>query len=258
MLDRASRLIMATPMQGAGSPKQASESSKDGGGVVMVTNQAMVYVVDDDAQLRDAIRNLCEETGYQVRLFASTDEFLQEKLAGEPSCLVLDVRFPGSSPTGLELQCSLAESGVPIPIVFISGHADIRVSVEAMKRGAVEFLPKPFREQELLDAIRHGIERDRRRIEHDHCVHRARRRVESLTMREREIMLLIAEGFIAKQIAAKLHLSEVTIKVHRARMMRKLELRSSIEVARLVDTVCSNGARQSLFSPTGADILRAV
>jgi FixJ family two-component response regulator len=258
MLDRASRLIMATRNQGAGSPKQASESSKDGGGVVMLTNQAMVYVVDDEVQIRNAIGNLCEDTGYQVRLFASTDEFLKEKLAGEPSCLVLDVRFPGSSPTGLELQCTLAESGIPIPIVFISGHADIRVSVEAMKHGAVEFLPKPFREQELLDAIRHGIERDRRRIEHDHCIHRAMRRVESLTTREREIMLLIAEGLIAKQIAAKLHLSEVTIKVHRARMMRKLELRSSIEVARLVDTICSKAPRQSLFSPTGANILRAV
>ena len=201
-------------------------------------NQAAVYVVDDEIQIRNAIGNLCEEAGYQVRLFASTDEFLEEELASGPSCLVLDVRFPGTSPTGLELQRTLAKSGVPIPIVFISGHADIRISVEAMKLGAVEFLSKPFREQELLDAIRHGIERDRRRLERDDSVHLARQRAESLTAREREIMLLIAEGLVAKQIAAKLHLSEVTVKVHRARLMRKLELRSPIEVARLVDSLC--------------------
>ena len=126
----------------------------------MSTMEAVVYVIDDEAEIRNAIANLCEEAGHQVRLFASTDEFLEEKLASGPSCLVLDVRFPGASPTGLELQRTLAEAGVPIPIVFISGHSDIRVSVEAMKHGAVEFLPKPFREQELLDAVRHGIERD--------------------------------------------------------------------------------------------------
>ena len=150
---------------------------------------------------------------------------------------MLNIPFSGTSPTGLELQCPLAESGVLIPIFFISGHADIRVSVEAMKRGAVEFLPKPFREQELLDAIRHAIERDRRRIQHNHAVREARQRVETLTAREREIMLLMAEGLVAKQIAARLGVSEVTAKVHRARMMRKLELRSPIEVVRLIDSV---------------------
>jgi FixJ family two-component response regulator len=170
-------------------------------------------------------------------LFASTDEFLEERLSAGPSCLVLDVRFPGTSPTGLELQRRLAETGVSIPIVFISGHSDIRVSVEAMKRGAVEFLPKPFREQEILDAIRHGIERDRRRIQRDDAVREARQRVETLTVREREIMLLMAEGLVAKQIAARLGVSEVTAKVHRARMMRKLELRSPVEVVRLIDSV---------------------
>ncbi len=203
----------------------------------MNLNQATVYVVDDEIQIRNAIGSLCEETGHQVRLFASTDEFLTESLSNGPSCLVLDVRFPGTSPTGLELQRRLAEAGVPIPIVFISGHSDVRVSVEAMKHGAVEFLPKPFREQEILDAIRHGIERDRRRLERADSVREARQRVETLTAREREIMLLMAEGLIAKQIAAKLGVSEVTIKVHRARMMRKLELRSPIEVARLIDSM---------------------
>ncbi|MBK3666567.1 response regulator transcription factor [Bradyrhizobium diazoefficiens] len=215
----------------------------------MSSNQATVYVVDDEIQIRSAIGSLCEETGHQVKLFASTDEFLEEELSVGPSCLVLDVRFPGTSPTGLELQRRLAKSGVPIPIVFISGHSDVRVSVEAMKLGAVEFLPKPFREQEILDAIRHGIERDRRRLEREDTVREARQRVETLTAREREIMLLMAEGLVAKQIAAKLQLSEVTVKVHRARMMRKLELRSPIEVARLIDSMrqetAPSGAGQS-------------
>jgi FixJ family two-component response regulator len=205
--------------------------------IAMSTNQAIVYVVDDEIQIRSAIGSLCEETGHQVKLFASTDEFLEERLSAGPSCLVLDVRFPGTSPTGLELQRRLAETGVPIPIVFISGHSDVRVSVEAMKRGAVEFLPKPFREQEILDAIRHGLERDRRRIQRNDAVREARQRVETLTVREREIMLLMAEGLVAKQIAARLGVSEVTAKVHRARMMRKLELRSPIEVVRLIDSV---------------------
>ena len=211
----------------------------------MSSNQATVYVVDDEVQIRNAIGSLCEETGHQVRLFASTDEFLTESLSDGPSCLVLDVRFPGTSPTGLELQRRLAESGVPIPIVFISGHSDVRVSVEAMKRGAVEFLPKPFREQEILDAIRHGIDRDRRRMEREDTVRGARQRVETLTVREREIMQLMAEGLVAKQIAAKLQLSEVTVKVHRARMMRKLELRSPIEVARLIDSMAQETARSA-------------
>src|SRR6476661_8538612 len=200
----------------------------------MTMNPATVYVVDDEVQIRNAIGSLCEESGHEVKLFASTDDFLAENLSNGPSCLVLDVRFPGTSPTGLELQRILAASDNPIPIVFISGHADIRLSVEAMKRGAVEFLPKPFREQELLDAIRYGIQRDRIRREHDNAVRKARLRVEALTAREREIMLLSAEGLIAKQIAAKLLLSEVTVKVHRARMMRKLQLRSPVEIVRLV------------------------
>jgi FixJ family two-component response regulator len=203
----------------------------------MSSNQATVYVVDDEIQIRDAIGNLCEETGHQVRLFATTDEFLTESLSTGPSCLVLDVRFPGTSPTGLELQRKLAESGVPIPIVFISGHSDVRVSVEAMKWGAIEFLPKPFREQEILDAIRHGIERDRKRLEREDVLRDARQRVETLTVREREIMQLMADGLVAKQIAAKLSVSEVTVKVHRARMMRKLELRSPIEVVKLIDSM---------------------
>ena len=137
--------------------------------------------------------------------------------------------FPARRRPGSSFNSGLLKSGVPIPIVFISGHSDVRTSVEAMKRGAVEFLPKPFREQEILDAIRHGIERDRKRMERQDAVRDARQRVGTLTAREREIMLLMAEGLVAKQIAARLGVSEVTAKVHRARMMRKLKLRSPIE-----------------------------
>ena len=223
----------------------------------MSTSPATVYVIDDDTQVRNAIGDLCQETGLKAQLFASTDEFLAAELAEGPSCLVLDVRFPGASPTGLELQRVLAESGPSIPIVFISGHSDIRISVEAMKRGAVEFLPKPFREQELLDAIRLGLERDRGRLEREHKMREARLRVEALSARERDILLLMAEGLVAKQIAARMNVSEVTVKVHRARMMRKLQIRSPIEVVRLVDSIeaglsngSANGApRHKLLSP---------
>src|SRR3954466_9827763 len=210
---------------------QAGES------VAMSSGQATVYVIDDEIQIRTAIGSLCEETGHQVKLFASTDEFLGEIISAAPPGALLRVRFPAPAPTGLELERRPAETGVLIPIVFISGHSDVRVSVEAMKRGAVEFLPKPFREQEILDGIGQGIERDRRRLEREDGGREARQRVETLAAREREIMLLMAEGLVAKQIAARLGVSEVTAKVHRTRMMRKLELRSPIEVVRLVDSM---------------------
>jgi FixJ family two-component response regulator len=222
----------------------------------MSSSSAMIYVIDDDEQIRSALGNLCQDAGLQVRLFGSTDEFLAQQLSDGPSCLVLDVRFPGTSPTGLELQRTLADSGVSVPIVFISGHSDIRISVEAMKRGAVEFLPKPFREQEFLDAVRLGVERDRRRLERELVVREARQRVEGLTARERDILLLMAEGLVAKQIAARLHVSEVTVKVHRARLMRKLQLRSPIEVVRLVDSIRPDVAtpRQRVVQSIGADV----
>ncbi|WP_407170582.1 response regulator transcription factor [Bradyrhizobium sp. ORS 111] len=208
----------------------------------MSESQATVYVVDDKADVRESIGCLCEEVGLNVKLFASPEEFLEKYLRNGPSCLVLDIRFPGTSATGLELQNILASSGNPIPIVFISAHADVRTSVEAMKRGAVEFLPKPFREQELLDAIRFGLERDRSRRSREHALREVKVLIEALTAREHEIMLLMAEGLLAKQIAARLRVSEVTVKAHRIRVMRKLKLRSPIEVARLVDSVSAGGA----------------
>lgn len=220
----------------------------------MGASRATIYVIDDDEQIRTLLGDLCHDAGLEVKLFGSTDEFSAEQLSDGPSCLVLDVRFPGTAPTGLDLQRTLADSGVSVPIVFISGHCDVRVSVEAMKRGAVEFLPKPFREQEFLDAVRLGVERDRRRLERELVVREARRRFEELTVRERDILLLMAEGLVAKQIAARMNVSEVTVKVHRARMMRKLQLRSPIEVVRLVDSVRPEVAttRQGAFASNGA------
>ncbi|MCP3463121.1 response regulator transcription factor [Bradyrhizobium sp. CCGUVB23] len=203
----------------------------------MNTSPTTIYVIDDDEQIRSTLGGLCKDAGLQVRLFGSIDEFMTEDLSDGPSCLVLDVRFPGTSPTGLELQKTLADSGIMIPIVFISGVSDIRVTAEAMKRGAVDFLPKPFREQEFFDAVRLGVERDRGRLEREHIAREARLRVDGLTARERDILPLVADGLLAKQIAAKLKVSEVTVKVNRARMMRKLELRSPVEVLRLVDSI---------------------
>lgn len=201
----------------------------------MDETQAIVYVIDDDAAVREAIGSLCRSTGLQTKLFASTEEFTGPYLQDGPACLVLDVRFPGTAATGLEFQRTLADTGVPIPIVFVSGHADVLIAVEAMKRGAIEFLTKPFREQELLDAIRHGIERDRARRQRENDLAEAKGRVGALTPREYEIMLLMAEGLLGKQIAAKLGVSEITVKVHRARMLKKLDVRSPVELIRLVD-----------------------
>ncbi|MCP3468219.1 MULTISPECIES: response regulator transcription factor [unclassified Bradyrhizobium] len=224
----------------------------------MRTSPPTIYVIDDDEQIRTLLRDLCHDAGFEAKLFGSTDKFLAEQLSDGPSCLVLDVRFPGTSPTGLDLQQALANSGVLVPIVFISGYSDIRVSVEAMKRGAVEFLPKPFREQELLDAIRLGLERDRRRMERELVVQEERRRFEKLTVRERDILLLIADGLVAKQIAARLNVSETTVKVRRARMMQKLQLRSPVEVVRLVDNIRPDFAttRQRVVAPNGPAVSR--
>jgi FixJ family two-component response regulator len=203
----------------------------------MSSRRATVYVVDDDPQIRWAISSLSDELGHFSESFASPTDFLKVPYLEEPSCLVLDIRFPGASLTGLELQRTLIRAGTPIPIVFITAHPDVRAAVEVMKLGAVDYLAKPFREQELLDAIRHGIEYDCERLE---CLmqNRAlRNRLNSLTQREHQIMLLMAQGLVAKQMANDLQLSEVTVKVHRARMMKKMELKTLVEVARLVDRI---------------------
>ena len=194
----------------------------------------IVFVVDDDASMRDALEDLIRSVGLEVQLFGSPQEFLQARLPQDtPGCLVLDVRLPGQS--GLDFQRGLAGAGIELPVVFITGHGDIPMSVRAMKAGAVEFLTKPFRDQDLLDAIQAGIERDRNR-RHDAVVLRELQKCFTLlTDREREIMALVSVGRQNKQIAAELGLSEVTVKVHRGQIMRKMQARSLPELVRMAD-----------------------
>jgi FixJ family two-component response regulator len=201
----------------------------------MTDTDAVVFVIDDDAQVREAFVNLCRSVGLEAKAFASTDDFMRAAPPDAPACLVLDIRFPGSAPSGLDFQRRLIEADNPIPIIFITGHGDVPMSVQAMKSGAVEFLLKPVREQDLLDAIRHGIERDRRRRAEEEFVAVARRRFDALTAREREIMALVTQGFLNKQIAAELGLSEITIKVHRSHVMQKMAARSLVDLVRMSD-----------------------
>ena len=193
----------------------------------------IVYVVDDDAAVRDAIKNLLESVGIRVQTFASGAEFTARTPAEAPSCLILDVRLPGTS--GLEFQRELTAAGVDIPIIFITGHGDIPITVQAMKAGAVDFLTKPFREQELLDAIHKAVDRDRQRREQTADIAKLRQRYEELTPREREVMALVTQGLLNKQIAAELGASETTVKIHRGQVMRKMGAESLADLVRMAD-----------------------
>jgi len=193
----------------------------------------VVFVIDDDASMRDALEDLIRSVGLEVQLFGSPQEFLQARLPDAPGCLVLDVRLPGQS--GLDFQRGLAAAGIDLPVVFITGHGDIPMSVRAMKAGAVEFLTKPFRDQDLLDAIQAGIERDRNRRLDVVALRELQERFALLTEREREIMALVSIGRQNKQIAAELCLSEVTVKVHRGQIMRKMQAKSLPELVRIAD-----------------------
>jgi FixJ family two-component response regulator len=190
-------------------------------------------VVDDDRSVRDALAGLLRSVGLSVQSFGSTQEFLESERPDAPGCLVLDVRLPGRS--GLDFQRELAESSVHLPIVFITGHGDIPMSVRAIKAGAIEFLPKPFHDQELLDAIQLGIERDRARRREAAAIAELKERFGSLTPREREIMALVVTGRMNKQIAADLEVSEITVKVHRGHVMRKMGARSLADLVRMAD-----------------------
>src|SRR6202163_2153123 len=190
-------------------------------------------VIDDDPGVRDSLGKLLRSAGFRVSLLGSVTEFLAADRPEGPACLVLDVRLPGQS--GLELQRELAGANRQLPIIFITGHGDIPMSVQAMKGGAIEFLTKPFRDQELLDAIQIGLCRDRARRENQKALAALRERFESLSPREREIMVQVAHGRLSKQIAGDIGLAEATVKVHRSRLMHKMKARSLPELGRMAD-----------------------
>ncbi|MBZ5629706.1 MAG: response regulator transcription factor [Acidobacteriia bacterium] len=190
----------------------------------------IVYVIDDDASVRDALRSLIRSVGLQVELFGSIREFLNKQRADVPSCLVLDIRLPGKS--GLDFQRELADVS-HLPIIFITGHGDIAMTVRAMKAGAVEFLTKPFRDQDLLDAIQLALDRDEKRRRQDAEVAELKRRWTSLTPREKEVLALVVSGRLNKQVAAEIGISEITAKVHRASVMRKMQAESLPDLVRM-------------------------
>jgi FixJ family two-component response regulator len=196
-------------------------------------DEATVAVIDDDPGIREALRGLLRSVGLHAELFASVQEFLGAARPDLPGCLILDVRLPGRS--GLDLQEQLARANVQRPIIFISGHADVPMSVRAMKAGAIEFLTKPVRDQDLLDAIQLAIAKDRARRDEDRTLARYRADFDTLTPRERAVMMLIVVGRLNKQIAAELALSEATVKVHRSNVMRKMRVRSLAELVRIAD-----------------------
>jgi FixJ family two-component response regulator len=195
----------------------------------------VVYIVDDDASVREGLGDLLRSVGLVVQTFASSQEFLDSKRPDAPSCIILDVRLPGRS--GLEFQSVLNNLGIQFPVIFISAHGDVPISVRAMKSGAIEFLTKPLREQELLDAVYAGIEQDRARRQEAELIAELRTRYDSLTPREREIMHLVVTGSVNKQIAAQAGLSEVTVKVHRAHVMQKMRAKSLVHLVRMADSL---------------------
>jgi FixJ family two-component response regulator len=199
----------------------------------MTEPHSIVLVVDDDAPLREALKSLIRSVGLHVELFGSAQEFLQRKRPNVPCCMVLDIRLPGIS--GLDFQRKLAEANIPIPIIFITGHGDIPMSVRAMKAGAVEFLTKPFRDQDLLDAIQVALERDRARRQQEAEITTLRERFEWLTPREREVLPLVVSGLPNKQIAIEIGTSETTVKVHRGQLMRKMGADSLPELVRMAE-----------------------
>ena len=192
-----------------------------------------VFIIDDDRGMRQAIHDLVESVGLRAESFATGEEFLSKRRTGDPGCLVLDVRLPQMS--GLDFQRQLAETGVEIPIIFITAHGDIPMSVRALKSGAVEFLTKPFRDQDLLDAIQQALRRDSAAREQQAEIHDLQERYRALTTREREVMSLVVSGLLNKQIASEIGASEATVKIHRGHVMQKMEAGSVVELVRMAD-----------------------
>ena len=195
--------------------------------------ESVVYIIDDDRAVREATKDLVESIGLRVQTFTTAQEFLSSERPDAPGCLVLDVRLPGLS--GLDLQRELGKTNNPVPIVFITGHGDIPMTVQAMKAGAVEFLTKPFRHQQLLDAIAHAIERDRVERKERSELAELLRRHDSLTPREREVMVFVVKGLLNKQVGAELRMSETTVKFHRGQLMQKMKAQSLADLVRIAE-----------------------
>jgi FixJ family two-component response regulator len=198
-------------------------------------NRAVVHVVDDDPSLRSALESLFDSVGLEARTYGAARDFLDASLADEPGCIVIDIRLPDMS--GLEFQVQLTQLGVRLPVIMMTGYGDIPMSVRAMKRGAVDFLSKPFRDQDMLDAVMAAIERDRQRRTADEGALRMRQRFETLTPREKQVMMLVTTGKMNKQIAGELGISEITAKIHRGAAMRKMGARTLADLVRMADVV---------------------
>jgi FixJ family two-component response regulator len=197
--------------------------------------EPIVYVIDDDASVREALRNLFRSVGLRVEVFGSAPEFLQKELPDVASCLILDIRLPRLS--GLDFQVDLAEAGIHIPIIFMTGHGDIPMTVRAMKAGAVDFLTKPFRDQDMVDAVTAAIERDRNRRNEAKLLSDLKARFATLTAREQEVMALVTTGLMNKQIAAEIGIAEITVKIHRGHIMRKMAAKSLAELVKMAQAL---------------------
>jgi FixJ family two-component response regulator len=195
--------------------------------------EPIVFVVDDDPSMRQALANLFRSVGLRAEVFGSARELLESELPDVASCLVLDIRLPG--PSGLDFQAELAKADIQIPIIFMTGHGDIPMTVKAMKAGAIDFLTKPFRDQDMLDAVATAIERDRTRRKDQKAVAELRAVFETLTTRERDVFALVASGLMNKQIAAEIGLAEITVKIHRGHLMRKMGARSLADLVRMAE-----------------------